>query len=36
LKAFVDAQWLADFDSRLATYQAQLTGVSGEASEETE
>jgi len=25
LKAFVDAQWLADFDARLAAYQAQLT-----------
>ena len=25
LKAFVDAQWLADFDERLASYQAQLT-----------
>ncbi|MFC4252824.1 DUF4194 domain-containing protein [Sinimarinibacterium flocculans] len=25
LKAFVDAQWLADFDSRLAAYQAQLS-----------
>ena len=24
LKAFVDAQWLADFDQRLAAYQAQL------------
>ncbi|MFZ6769518.1 DUF4194 domain-containing protein [Undibacterium sp. Di26W] len=24
LKAFVDAQWLADFDVRLASYQAQL------------
>jgi hypothetical protein len=24
LKAFVDAQWLADFDARLAGYQAQL------------
>ena len=24
LKAFVDAQWLADFDARLAAYQAQL------------
>lgn len=24
LKAFVDAQWLADFDERLAAYQAQL------------
>ena len=26
LKAFVDAQWLSDFDDRLAQYQAQLTG----------
>jgi hypothetical protein len=26
LKAFVDAQWLSDFDSRLAAYQAQLAG----------
>ena len=25
LKAFVDAQWLADFDARLVAYQAQLT-----------
>ncbi|MES2362471.1 MAG: DUF4194 domain-containing protein [Pseudomonadota bacterium] len=25
LKAFVDAQWLADFDQRLAVYKAQLT-----------
>jgi hypothetical protein len=24
LKAFVDAQWLAEFDARLATYQAQI------------
>ncbi|BCQ23052.1 DUF4194 domain-containing protein [Caballeronia sp. NK8] len=24
LKAFVDAQWLSDFDTRLAAYQAQL------------
>jgi hypothetical protein len=24
LKAFVDAQWLADFDLRLADYQAHL------------
>jgi hypothetical protein len=24
LKAFVDAQWLADFDARLAAYQGQL------------
>ncbi|MBI3284336.1 MAG: DUF4194 domain-containing protein [Burkholderiales bacterium] len=29
LKAFVDAQWLADFDARLATYQAQLAGDTG-------
>lgn len=28
LKAFVDAQWLADFDARLAEYQAKL--VAGE------
>ena len=27
LKAFVDAQWLADFDARLAVYLAQLTGA---------
>ncbi|WP_118179097.1 DUF4194 domain-containing protein [Paraburkholderia phosphatilytica] len=27
LKAFVDAQWLSDFDTRLAAYQAQLTGT---------
>lgn len=26
LKAFVDAQWLAEFDARLAAYQAQLRG----------
>jgi hypothetical protein len=25
LKAFVDAQWLADFDQRLALYKTQLT-----------
>ena len=30
LKAFVDAQWLADFDSRLAAYQAQLNGENSE------
>jgi hypothetical protein len=28
LKAFVDAQWLAEFDARLASYQAELAGVS--------
>ena len=26
LKAFVDAQWLAEFDERLAAYRAQLVG----------
>jgi hypothetical protein len=26
LKAFIDAQWLAELDSRLAAYQAQLEG----------
>jgi hypothetical protein len=25
IKAFVDAQWLADFDQRLAEYRQQLT-----------
>jgi hypothetical protein len=34
LKAFVDAQWLADFDTRLAAYQAQLgTGSTGPADD---
>jgi hypothetical protein len=27
LKAFVDAQWLADFDARLAAYRAQLAAA---------
>lgn len=27
LKAYVDAQWLADFDARLTAYQAQLLGA---------
>jgi len=27
LKAYVDAQWLAEFDARLAAYQAQLSGT---------
>jgi len=31
LKAFVDAQWLADFDARLAAYQTQASGVTGES-----
>lgn len=30
LKAFVDAQWLADFDARLAAYQALLAGGTSE------
>ncbi|TWJ32500.1 DUF4194 domain-containing protein [Geobacter argillaceus] len=34
LKSFVDAQWLADFDSRLAAYQAQLAGRTGETTDE--
>lgn len=36
LKAFVDAQWLADFDARLAVYAAQLENAgpaSGDADE---
>ena len=27
IKAFVDAQWLADFDERLAEYRQQLAGT---------
>ena len=40
LKAFVDAQWLAEFDARLAAYQAQAAGgtqpaaADGEAGDE--
>ena len=34
LKAFVDAQWLSEFDARLTAYQAMLAGVpAGEADE---
>lgn len=34
LKAFVDAQWLADFDARLGAYRAQLeSGAHGGADE---
>lgn len=29
IKAFVDAQWLADFDERLAEYRQQLAGAHG-------
>lgn len=31
LKAFVDAQWLGEFDARLAAYQAQLNGAAASA-----
>jgi hypothetical protein len=31
LKAFVDAQWLADFDTRLAAYRAQIGGNEDES-----
>ncbi len=34
LKTFVDAQWLADFDVRLATYHASLAGKTGEIADE--
>ncbi len=34
LKAFVDAQWLAEFDARLAAYQVQLGVTSGGAVDE--
>lgn len=34
LKAFVDAQWLADFDARLAAYQTQIGITSQAASDE--
>jgi hypothetical protein len=33
LKAFVDAQWLGEFDARLAAYRAQLSGEQGAADE---
>jgi hypothetical protein len=33
LKAFVDAQWLGEFDARLAAYRAQLAGEPGAADE---
>lgn len=33
LKAFVDAQWLAEFDARLAAYRAQLEGAVGEPAD---
>lgn len=34
LKAFVDAQWLSDFDVRLAAYQLQLGATAGAAADE--
>lgn len=34
LKSFVDAQWLSDFDARLAAYQTQLEGKAGESTDE--
>ena len=34
LKAFVDAQWLADFDARLAAYRVQLGSGSGATGDE--
>jgi len=34
LKAFVDAQWLADFDARLAAYRAKFAGDEGPRDEE--
>jgi hypothetical protein len=34
LKAFVDAQWLAEFDVRLAVYREQLAGEAPEPSDE--
>lgn len=34
LKAFVDAQWLSDFDVRLAAYQLQLGATTGVAADE--
>jgi Domain of unknown function (DUF4194) len=34
LKAFVDAQWLAEFDARLAAYQVLLGAPAGGASDE--
>lgn len=33
LKAFVDAQWLSEFDARLAGYREQLAGKAGDGDE---
>ncbi|HRO58694.1 MAG TPA: DUF4194 domain-containing protein, partial [Burkholderiaceae bacterium] len=32
LKAFVDAQWLAEFDARLEVYRTALSGGAGQGS----
>jgi hypothetical protein len=34
LKSFVDAQWLSDFDQRLAQYQSHISGTPTEAANE--
>lgn len=34
LKAFVDAQWLSEFDARLAQYQQQVAGLASEANDD--
>jgi hypothetical protein len=34
LKAFVDAQWLIEFDARLAAYQAQLAGAAAQGEQD--
>lgn len=34
LKAFVDAQWLAEFDARLAAYQTQIGSAAGDGKDE--
>jgi hypothetical protein len=34
IKAFVDAQWLAEFDQRLTAYRAQLLAQPGDAADE--
>ena len=34
LKAFVDAQWLAEFDARLAAYQSALSSAGGKSKDE--
>lgn len=35
LKAFVDAQWLLDFDARLASYQSHLQGATASDQQES-